>query len=91
MSSISTTRGASFKPGNLPARRGAAVQAKPFDKAAWHKRKAAEAQAKAKQARQVETCYKQHVPPQVQYAPETLSQRQENIAKLMRNNRAVGL
>lgn len=90
MNAVSTTRGASFAPGNLKTRVGK-PSGKPFDVKEWHRRKAAEAQARAKQARQIETCYKQHVPPQVQYAPTELTKREESTAALMRNNRAVGL
>jgi hypothetical protein len=90
-----STRGASFKPGEkLPERSkttGKVKVVKAFDKKAWHARKAAEAKANAKQNRQIETCYKQHVPPQVQYAPVELTERERGTARLMSSNRAVGM
>jgi hypothetical protein len=69
----------------------AAPKAKaPFDKKAWHARKAAE----ACKAEQIESCYRKHVPAQVraiEAGVEVLSKREESIERMMRDNRAVGI
>lgn len=89
---MSTTRGASFLPGRLPKPKAASnTRKKPFDVKEWHRKKAAESAAAAKRARQIETCYRQHVPPQVQYGPSELNEREQDTARLMRENRSVGL
>jgi hypothetical protein len=91
---MNTQRGVSFKPGESAPRTKAQlheprVAPKPFDKAAWHARKAAEAQGKLqpkqRKEAEIETCYKELA------RIRREEKNTENIARMMRDNRAVGL
>ena len=91
---MNTQRGVSFIPGQSAPRTKAQlhevhVAPKPFDKAAWHARKAAEAKGKlAPKVRveaEVETCYRELA------RIRRDEKNTENIARMMSDNRAVGI
>jgi len=96
---MNTQRGVSFIPGETAPRTKAQLHEvrvapkplapKPFDKAAWHARKAAEAKGKlAPKVRveaEVETCYRELA------RIRREEKNTENIARMMRDNRAVGI
>ena len=91
---MNTQRGVSFNPGESAPRtktqlHEVRVAPKPFDKAAWHARKAAEAkgklQPKQRVEAEVETCYRELA------RIRRDEKNTEDIARIMRDNRAVGI